>query len=160
MVFINSANEKIADSDGYLEYLKETLEHKKPDSALKEREIAKTCLNEYRNKLASRFHMKLTGVSIADKNKCKKCISCGGIYHGALSKGYCSVCTELLEDDQRMVTRADGVVFMLRGGKKQVINKYVVTRLGNLKKISSQQIHVDNPGTREATDATAEASGS
>ena len=40
-----------------------------------------------------------------------------------------------------MITRVDGIVFMRNQRKgKKYINKYVVTKLGNLKLISSKSI--------------------
>jgi ASC-1-like (ASCH) protein len=49
-----------------------------------------------------------------------------------------TACTELVSEKRRMITRGDGIVFMRRTVKKKnVINKYIVTRFGNLKLLSS-----------------------
>ena len=66
----------------------------------------------------------------------------------------------MFEEDRRIVTRADGVVFMLSGGKrKRMINKYTVTKLGNLKKISSKRVYDSFSDTAETSDASPDAAG-
>ena len=160
MVFINCANEKIADSEEYLEYLQKEFERQRPENAFKEREIARQCLNKYKNRLANRFETKVTGIMITSNAKCHECCICGGVYHGVLNNDRCPVCTEMFDEDKRMVTRVDGVVFMLRGSKKKkVINKYLVTKFGTLKKIPLKYVYNGISDMTDAPDAAAESSG-
>ena len=47
----------------------------------------------------------------------------------------------MFDENKRMVTRADGVVFMVRNSKNaKEIRRYVVTKFGNLKLIGTKVI--------------------
>ena len=49
----------------------------------------------------------------------------------------------MVSEKRRSVTRIDGIVFMRRTVKKKtVISKYIVTKLGNLKEISSAEVDI------------------
>lgn len=160
MVFVNCANEMMADSERYLEYLQKELSREKNRDAFEERAIARDCLNKFKERLASQFKMKSTGIQITSRSRCHTCYLCGGVYHGVLTNDRCPVCNEMFEEDRRIVTRADGVVFMLSGGKrKRMINKYTVTKLGNLKKIPSKRVYDSFSDTAETSDASPDAAG-
>jgi hypothetical protein len=56
------------------------------------------------------------------------------------------VCDELITERRSCVTRIDGIVFMRhRAGKRTEISKYIVSKFGNLKKISSAYIEESIP---------------
>jgi hypothetical protein len=62
----------------------------------------------------------------------------------------CNVCDEMVTEKRRSVTRIDGIVFMRRTVKKKtVISKYIVTKLGNLKEISSAEVDLTPTVTAE-----------
>lgn len=142
MVFINRANEKIAEAEEYMEYYEKEKDRVKPKPGTEERDLASQALNRFKNRLANRFEMNVNSISITNRSKCHECCICGGEYYGELDNDRCPVCTEMFDQNRHMVTRVDGVVFMLSGNKKnRIISKYIVTRLGNLKKISSKNVY-------------------
>lgn len=144
MVFINSANEKMADYAEYREYYEREKERAKPADAIAERTLARQTLNRFKNHLAGKYEMSSSGIEITSIEKCHECSMCGGEYYGMLENDRCAVCTEIFDENRRMVTRVDGVVFMLRGRKKhRIISKYIVNRFGNLKRISAKLIEDD-----------------
>ena len=65
----------------------------------------------------------------------------------------------MFDENRRMVTRVDGIVFMISGGKnKKTISRYVVTKLGNLKLIGTPKTistsltgDIENEADAEAT---------
>ena len=160
MVFVNCANEKMAGYEAYLEDLQKEFNREKPEKGFAECELARECLNRFKDRLARRYKMKSTGIQITSGAECNTCYLCGGEYHSVLQNDRCPVCNEMFEEDKRIVTRVDGVVFMLRGNKKRkIIDKYTVTKFGNLKKISSKSVYDDISDTTDSPDASSEASG-
>lgn len=141
MVFINSANEKMADYEEYKAYYEREKDRANPKDAIAERTLARQTLNKFKNYLAGKYEMSISGIAVTAAEKCHECSTCGGEYYGMLSDDRCAVCTEIFDENRHMVTRVDGVVFMLHGRKKhRVISKYIVTRFGNLKKISAKLV--------------------
>lgn len=145
LVFINHANEQVASFQEYKTVLKKALRRKAMDGKA-QHEQAKKAFAEFRMELAKRYDMDVNDIIVTSVDKCRKCYVCGGLYYRGVEAGddynyRCPVCEELVADKRRMVTRSDGVVFMRRWSKKGmkdiIIDKYVVTKLGNLKRISS-----------------------
>ena len=90
--------------------------------------------------------------------KCNECSVCGGHYYGRLKNDCCAICSEMFEENRRMVTRVDGVVFMVSGSKEnRKISRYVVTKFGNLKRIGEPRpilsATVSDSEVTEGTDA-------
>lgn len=157
MVFINSANEKMADYEEYRAYYEREKEKAGPKDAIAERALARQTLNKFKNYLASKYEMSISGIAITAEEKCHECSMCGGEYYGMLADDRCAVCSEIFDENRRMVTRVDGVVFMLHGRKKhRVISKYIVTRFGNLKRISAKLVEETIAPAEEATPPPAE----
>lgn len=144
LVFINSANEKMADYEEYREFYERERERANPKDAIAERTLARQTLSKFKNYLAGKYEMSSSGISVTSEDKCHECSMCGGEYYGMLTEERCAVCTEIFDENKRMVTRVDGVVFMMHGRKKRrIISKYIVTRFGNLKRISAKMVDDD-----------------
>ena len=144
MAFVNYANEKIASCEEYLKFYENVKKKKKPATALEESKLAKATMGDFIKHLAEKFDIDVDDIKLTSLEKCKRCSVCGGEYYrGAQGVDYdydyrCDICTELVSEKRRMITRGDGIVFMRRTiNKKNVINKYIVTRFGNLKLLSS-----------------------
>ena len=149
LAFLNYANEKIASYEEYqAEYDEKKAKEKKGEmTAVEEQNFAKKFRTNFKKLLAKRFDIDVTDISVSNADKCKQCDICGGAYyHPTQSVIFddfyrCNVCTELISDKRRMVTRIDGTVFMRHKVKGEtVISKYTVTKLGNLREISSAKI--------------------
>lgn len=145
MAFVNYANEKIASCEEYLKFYENVKKKKKPATALEESKLAKASMGNFIKYLAEKFDIDVDDIKLTSVEKCKRCSVCGGEYYrGAQGVDYdydyrCDICTELVSEKRRMITRGDGIVFMRRTVKKKnVINKYIVTRFGNLKLLSSK----------------------
>jgi ASC-1-like (ASCH) protein len=145
MAFVNYANEKIASCEEYLKFYENVKKKKKPATALEESKLAKASMGDFIKYLAEKFDIDVDDIKLTSVEKCKRCSVCGGEYYrGAQGVDYdydyrCDICTELVSEKRRMITRGDGIVFMRRTVKKKnVINKYIVTRFGNLKLLSSK----------------------
>lgn len=147
MAFINYANEKIASYEEYKKYYEKEKKGAKIKTALDETKFAKRTRGKFKKYLASKFDMDVKDIQITSIEKCMKCSVCAGEYYrGVIGMDYdedyrCNVCDELISEKRRMVTRVDGIVFMHQTQRhKSVINKYIVTKLGNLRLISSAQV--------------------
>ena len=149
MAFINYANEKISSYEEYqAEYDEKKAKEKKGEmTAVEEQHFAKKFRASFKKLLAKRFDIDVTDISISNGEKCTQCDICGGSYYNPSPSAIyddiyrCNVCTELISEKRRMVTRIDGTVFMRHKVKGEiVISKYTVTRLGNLRMISSAKI--------------------
>ena len=155
MAFVNYANEMIASYEEYKAYY----DRKHPARALSatdEQKFAKKTRAEFKKQLASRFDIDTRDISITSIDKCSKCTVCGGEYYRGVVWGdadddyRCNVCDEMVTEKRRSVTRIDGIVFMRRTVKKKtVISKYIVTKLGNLKEISSAEVDLTPTVTEE-----------
>jgi hypothetical protein len=155
MAFVNYANEMIASYEEYKAYY----DRKHPARALSatdEQKFAKKTRTEFKKQLASRFDIDTRDISITSIDKCSKCTVCGGEYYRGVVWGdadddyRCNVCDEMVTEKRRSVTRIDGIVFMRRTVKKKtVISKYIVTKLGNLKEISSAEVDLTPTVTEE-----------
>ena len=148
MAFVNYANEMIASYDEYKAYY-DRRHPSKTLSAVEEQKFAKKMRADFKKQLASRFDIDTKDITITSIDKCSKCTVCGGEYYrgvawGDIDEEYrCNVCEEMIGERRRTVTRIDGIVFMRRTVKKKtVISKYIVTKLGNLKEISSAEVDI------------------
>lgn len=147
MVFINTAFEKLAsfaEFEAFYEQRRLAEEGKKSElKGAKEGEFALKTIARFKQKLASQFDIDVKDIRITTIDGCRKCNTCGGEYYRGEDGAYdydfrCGVCDELVGEKRHMLTRSDGLVFMRRVvGKKQIVSKYVMTKLGNLRKISS-----------------------
>lgn len=139
MAFVNFANEKIGSYDDYIKYYTRNRRGARIKDAMDECNFAKRTLSNYKRYLARRYDMDdYNDVQVTNVDKCGVCISCGGEYYGAQSIDTdftCDACQEMRAEKRRSVTRLDGVVFMR--GPKGTISKYVVTKLGNLRKLGA-----------------------
>ena len=158
--FINYANEQIASAEEYVSgYAKELEKKTKRGNALtfeEEQAIAKQYRLSFRKSLAAKFDIDLPDINISSSERCTICDICGGAYYNTSqtmmydASFRCNVCTELISEKRRMVTRVDGTVFMRHKVKKNtVISKYIVTKLGNLKEISSSTVNLSAPAAEE-----------
>ncbi len=158
IAFVNYANEKIAAYDEFLAYY-DRKRNKKITNALDACDEAKRICTEFKKYLANKFDIDELDISITSSDKCDKCSICAGDYYrgmlftDAYESFRCNVCTELISEKRRSVTRIDGIVFMKRVIKKStVINKYMVTKFGNLKKLSTSIIDGNGTVTTEIED--------
>ena len=141
MAFINYAGEKMADYNDYISFYNSEKKHANIKDAMDEKNFAKKTLNKFKLRLSDTFHMDIDGILVSSNERCHKCNVCGGEYYGYLENDRCRICQEMFGENHHMVTRADGVVFLRSGSdSNRVINKYVITRFGNLKKISSKSV--------------------
>lgn len=138
LAFFNYANEKLKSSEDYLVFYEKEKKKARIQNAIEEKEFASKTLDKYKNILANEFNINVTSIKISSAKRCNECCVCGGEYYGRLKNNRCSICSEMFDENRRMVTRVDGVVFMISGGKnKKTISRYVVTKLGNLKLIGT-----------------------
>ncbi len=138
LAFFNYANEKLKSNDDYQIFYEKERKKARIQNAIEEKEFAIKTLNKYKNLLANEFNINVTSIKISSAKKCNECCVCGGEYYGRLKDDRCSICSEMFDENRRMVTRVDGVVFMISGRKnKKTISRYVVTKLGNLKRIGN-----------------------
>ena len=138
LAFLNYANEKLKDNLDYQVFYEKEKKKARITSAIEEKEFAIRTLDKYKTILANEFNMNVTSIRISSSKKCNECCICGGQYYGRLRNNRCAICSEMFDENRRMVTRVDGVVFMISGGKnKKTITRYIVTKLGNLKPISA-----------------------
>lgn len=137
MAFFNYANEKLKDFADFAPRLEKIKELNNVD-AIERRDRALKALDAYKNDLSREFNIEVSSIKISSIEKCNECCVCGGLYNGKLRNSRCAICNELFDENKRMVTRIDGVVFMISDKKKQkTISRYVMTRLGNLKLIGT-----------------------
>ncbi len=135
MAFFNYANEKLKDFADFEPYLEKVKSLNNVD-AIGRRDAAIHALEKYKNALSREFNIEVSSIKISSVEKCNECCVCGGLYNGKLKNSRCAICNEMFDENKRMVTRIDGIVFMISGLKnKKTISRYVVTRLGNLKLI-------------------------
>ncbi|MBE6555157.1 MAG: hypothetical protein E7663_02825 [Ruminococcaceae bacterium] len=149
MAFINYANEQIASYDDYMAYYEKRRGNKKMD-ALEEVKLAKRVRADFKKHLASKFDIDVKDIRISSSDKCMTCSICGGNYYrGTVASDYddiyrCEICDELISEKRSSVTRIDGIVFMNHKVKnRSVISKYIVTKFGNLKKLSSSFLEIE-----------------
>ena len=138
LAFLNYANEKLKDNLDYQVFYEKEKKKANIKGAIEEKEFALRTLDKYKNILANEFNINVTSIRVSSSKKCNECCICGGQYYGRLRNNRCSICGEMFDENRRMVTRVDGVVFMMSGGKKKkTITRYIVTKLGNLKPIGA-----------------------
>jgi hypothetical protein len=101
-------------------------------------------IDDFKRSLASKFDIDEGDIFISTAEKCAGCSVCGGNYYRGTFRGEydtayrCEICEELIAEKRSSVTRIDGIVFMNHKVKnRSVISKYIVTKFGNLKKLSS-----------------------
>ena len=137
MAFFNYANEKLKDFSDFAPHLEKVKSLNNVD-AIGRRDAALHALEKYKNALAREFNIEVSSIKISSVEKCSECCVCGGLYNGKLKNSRCSICNEMFDENRHMVTRIDGVVFMISGRKNQkTISRYVMTKLGNLKLIGT-----------------------
>jgi hypothetical protein len=99
-------------------------------------------LAKFKKYLANRFEIDSREIKLSSLDKCCRCGVCGGKYYkGNVGDEFdyrCNVCDEMLSEKRHMVARVDGMIFMYRKvNKKIIVNKYVMTKLGTLKLVST-----------------------
>ena len=146
MTFFNYAGERIATGEDFAAFFAKRQKEKYKD-ALEESKHATRAISDFKKYLASKYDIDIKDISLSSSDKCMECIVCGGtFYRGGVafdSEGIyrCDVCDELITERRSCVTRIDGIVFMRhRVGKRTEISKYIVSKFGNLKKLSSAYI--------------------
>ncbi len=142
MAFVNYADEKIASYADYSAYYQREKKRERVADGAAESAFAKRTLGKFKKALADRFETDVKDIVVTSEEKCRRCTVCGGEYlwdgRGDDQNFRCGVCEEMIKDRRRMVTRSDGVVFLRRtSGKKETVTKYLVTGLGNLKKLNA-----------------------
>lgn len=162
MAFINCANEQIATYDDYLQFYTKKRKNAKIANALEEAAFAKRTRTDFKKYLAEKYDFDIKDIKISSIDKCTRCAVCGGEYYRGLATNdfddeyRCNVCDEMISENRRMVTRVDGIVFLRRTVKKKnIISKYVVTKMGNLKKLSSTVVKAKEaePGAAPLTES-------
>lgn len=153
MAFFNFVDEQIASFRDYDEFRAEEL--KNLEKRLKSMDVSMRGVEEqrahgeallnFKKKLANEYKIDENEIYISSSKRSKTCDSCGGVFYEpsdrSLLQSYrCEVCSALKEGGH-MVTRRDGMIFMMRKrGKNTYLNKYVMTGLGLLKKVSGKQM--------------------
>lgn len=144
VAFINTANEKVADYEDYAAFYNREERRAGVMNGEEESAFAKRTLSKFKKLLADRFDTDIKDIKISSREKCTRCSVCGGEYYKGVLAGdddfeyRCEMCEEMVTEKLRVATRIDGVVFMRRTkGRNNIISKYIVTKLGNLKKLSS-----------------------
>lgn len=147
MVLINYAGESLASYEDYKKMHASKLKELQEATGVKAIKLARKLLSEFKSNTAKKYDISLSDIRIASIDKCERCSVCGCGFFKAqadtdISVSFrCDVCKEMDANHMSMLTRSDGIVFMRnRIGKKHMVNKYVLTKLGNLKKISSVEI--------------------
>lgn len=155
MAFFNYANEKLKDFKDYEPYLNKVKNLNNVD-AVGRRAAALNALEKYKNALAREFNIEVSSIKISSAEKCNECCVCGGNYYGRLKNSRCAICSEMFDENRHMVTRVDGIVFMISGSKQnKTISRYVVTKFGNLKRIGAPKT-IDNMDTPEVEETEQE----
>lgn len=146
--FVNYANEQIAGYEDFKEYYEKRRGNKKMN-ALDEVKLARKIRADFKKHLSSRFDIDDKDIKVTSSEKCCKCNVCGGSYYrgvigSELDEEYrCDICDELISEKRSYVTRIDGIVFMRHKVKNRaVISKYIVTKFGNLKQLSSASLEI------------------
>ena len=144
IAFINYSNEKLASYEDYYKFYEKEKRKSKASGAISESRFAKETIGNFKKRLAQMYETDEKDIKISSLERCKQCGVCGGEYYiDALGGDYgynfrCNVCDEMISEKKHIVTRNDGIVFMLKAfGKGETVSKYIVTKLGNLKKLSS-----------------------
>ena len=166
MAFFNYANEQIASYDDFKQYYDKKRGGKKM-AALAEKKLAKDIRASFKKHLASKFDIDVKDIKVSSSDRCMTCSVCEGkFYRGTVGSDYddvyrCEICDELISEKKSYVTRVDGIVFMHRKVKnRSEITKYIVTKFGNLKKLSSatlDNLPVDEAPEGEAAEENVEA---
>jgi hypothetical protein len=142
IAFLNCANEVIASYSDYAKF-REKEEKAAPNrDILNTRDFAMKTLAKFKKRLANQFEIDFKEIKISALDRCCRCTVCGGKYYkGNTGVDYdyrCNVCDEMITEKRHMVTRIDGMIFMYRKVNKKIfVNKYVMTKLGNLKQVSA-----------------------
>lgn len=151
LAFVNYANEQIANYEEFLSYYN-SKRGTRDMNAVDEANLARRIRSDFKKRLASKFDINIRDIRITSSDKCMTCSVCGGDYfRGTVVSDYednyrCEICEELISEKRSSVTRIDGVIFMNRRVKnKSVISKYIVTKFGNLKKLSSAALEIEDP---------------
>ena len=153
MAFFNFANEKLRDYNDYKAYYERERKKERNLAGVNECEFAKKTLAKYKNMLANEFSISVSSIRVSSILKCHECSICGGQYYGRLNNDRCAICSEMFDENKRMVTRSDGVVFMVSNSKNyKTIKRYVVTKLGNLKLIGTPK-HISKRPLTTSVDA-------
>ena len=147
IAFFNCANEKLKDFKDYEPYLNKIKSLLSVD-AVGRKERALETLAKYKDALAREFNIEVSSIKISSSEHCSECCVCGGMYYGRLKDGRCAICSEMFDEDRHMVTRVDGVIFMISGSRnKKTISRYVPTKLGNLRLIGAPKTIVNTGAT-------------
>ncbi|NCA67032.1 MAG: hypothetical protein EOM87_03095 [Clostridia bacterium] len=160
MAFINYAGEKIASYADYLRFFKKE-KGKKNLTGAAEHIFAKNTFSKFRRELSVKTNIDIDDIIVTSAANCRKCTVCSGeFYSEAGGFGFdagvadtefrCDVCREMATEKVNMVTRIDGTVFLRSNiGKQRTVGKYIVTKFGNLKKISSVAINIAKPSDED-----------
>ncbi len=164
MVFLSHVDEVIATYDEYEKFFKEDGDYKKyfkeeksgrgkdvQNAALKQSTAAQGILARFKKRLAASFNLDAKDITVTTADKCRVCTVCGGKFFRNTAESdstyRCEVCEKIVTERKHMVTRADGIVFIHRKWhNRDIINKYVMTRTGGLKLISSNEEAVKAEG--------------
>jgi hypothetical protein len=142
VAFLNCANEMIATYSDYAKFREKEEARAGDEATIKTREFAMKTLAKFKKYLANRFEIDSREIKLSSLDKCCRCGVCGGKYYkGNVGDEFdyrCNVCDEMLSEKRHMVARVDGMIFMYRKvNKKIIVNKYVMTKLGTLKLVST-----------------------
>lgn len=147
MAFVNSANEVIANYNDYSSFCK-TLKMDMPGTSR---------ISAFKNELAVRLQIKADDIRITSASKCKQCHACNSYYYirnKSNEEYYCPVCNEMKNSGKHVVTRSDGIVFMRRKVNGAVVtNRYVLTRLGNLRQLQVTEVDLSDDYADMAEDS-------
>jgi serine/threonine-protein kinase RIO1 len=157
VAFLNCADEMIASYEDYAKFREKEEKAISDKSKINTREFAMKTLAKFKKNLANKFEIDSKEIKISSLENCCRCTICGGKYYkGNTGDEYdyrCGVCDEMLTEKRHMIVRVDGMIFMYRKvNKKYIVNKYIMTKLGNLKQVSTNA--ETSPQPSEVQDVT------
>ncbi|MBO7149316.1 MAG: hypothetical protein J6V71_00315 [Clostridia bacterium] len=173
IAFFNFVDEQLATYEEYSEFRDKELKNLEKrlskftgnSRGVEEQKAYYETIVKFKKSLANKFDIDENEIKISSSLKSKECDVCGGKYHSeSITNTYetfrCDACKQLKEEASHMVTRKDGMIFMLTNVKKKsYLNKYVMTKLGTLKLINSKQIVIKETIAPEVSEQEGEDNG-
>lgn len=142
MAFVNFSNECIGTYEEWKEYYDKRTRGSKR-TGVEQSKFATDLLAKFKKLLAARNEIDDKSIIVTSARNCKTCDVCKGKYVPetyVVGEYRCPMCDVLVSEKLHMLTRVDGVIFMRRevkdkNGKRDVVTKYVMNKLGNLRRI-------------------------
>lgn len=165
IVFVNYVGECVATNEEFMKFYNSNKKTNITDG-LKEKKHAKEIIERFRHNIANSKYLNINDVRITSKNNFEECSVCGGQFirsgvEDKMRKFRCDVCSELEGSDDRVITRIDGMMFLKKQLNKNdfILKKYVMTRLGRMKLVSTTVVKGDKRETTINAAASARVAG-